>query len=400
MFIKWPYQSGVGRCVRADGLSREQGPVKVAFISHTSILGGAERALLELVVGLQSNGVDCLVTMPSAGPLGDAFAQAGVRCAVVKYSWWSNPTHRIRRNCNNALAVFRLAALFRRERVNLVYSNTMMIPSGAVAAKVCGLPHIWHVHEFGQEDHGLRLDVGDRLGISLIGALSAKVICVSQAVEHKLAPDIAKPKLTTIYGTVTLPQGVASRQNGGGSAIRCILVGVLRPSKGQREAIEAIDELIRRGTDIVLTLVGTGPMEQEMRDLVASKETLHNRVEFTGYVENPFPYIESADILLMCSRCEAFARPTLEGMMLGKPIVGSRSGGTVEAVREGINGLLYTPGDVSDLARKIEYLANNRDYARSLGENGREWSRRTFTAEKFVAGVLAQMQSVLQEEHK
>ena len=37
-----------------------------------------------------------------------------------------------------------------------------------------------------------------------------------------------------------------------------------------------------------------------------------------GHVDNPFPLVENADIVLMCSRCEAFGRTTLEGMMLGK----------------------------------------------------------------------------------
>ena len=71
-----------------------------------------------------------------------------------------------------------------------------------------------------------------------------------------------------------------------------------------------------------------------------------------GYVPTPVPFVERADIVLMCSRCEAFARSTLEGMALGKPIVASRSGGTVEAVRDDFNGLLYTPGDVHDLAKR------------------------------------------------
>ena len=153
-----------------------------------------------------------------------------------------------------------------------------------------------------------------------------------------------------------------------------MLVGVIRPSKGQREAIEAIDLLVREGLDVTLTLVGSGPAEQDMRELIASKH-LEDRVEMVGQVDNPYPLVESADIVLICSRCEAFARATLEGIALGKPIVGSRSGGTVEAVRDHFNGLLYTPGDVRDLAEKIRHLAQDLEYARSLGENGREWAK-------------------------
>lgn len=117
----------------------------------------------------------------------------------------------------------------------------------------------------------------------------------------------------------------------------------------------------------------------------------------TGQVDNPYSLVEIADIVLICSRCEAFARATLEGIALGKPIVGSRSGGTVEAVRDHFNGLLYTPGDVRDLAEKIRQLAQDLDYARSLGENGRTWAKQTFTREKFFGGVLAIIQEAAQE---
>ena len=86
--------------------SRACGLLKVAFISHTSILGGAERSLLQLVAGLQAKGVDCLVFLPSAGPLELALSRVGVRHAIVKYSRWSNPVHKVRRNLNNILGPF------------------------------------------------------------------------------------------------------------------------------------------------------------------------------------------------------------------------------------------------------------------------------------------------------
>ena len=379
------------------GDPREHGRLKVAFISHTSGLGGAERVLLELVEGLQSRGVDCLVVLPSAGPLEGAFERIGVPCAIVKYSWWSNPVHKVRRNLNNVLAAFRLARLFKREKIDLVYTNTTMAPSGAFAAKLCGLPHVWHIHEFGKEDHGLEFDIGEKLGMRLIDALSTKIICVSRAVEAKYGKYIPDFKLTTVYAMVKVSSaGARPAKSGSSATVRCVLVGVIRPSKGQREAIEAIDLLVREGLDITLTLVGSGPAEQDMRELIASKH-LEDRVEMVGQVDNPYPLVESADIVLICSRCEAFARATLEGIALGKPIVGSRSGGTVEAVRDHFNGLLYTPGDVRDLAEKIRHLAQDLEYARSLGENGREWAQRTFTGEKFFGGVLEIIQEAAQE---
>ncbi len=368
----------------------ERGPVRVAFISHTSALGGAERVLLELVDGIQSRGVSCVVFLPAHGPLEFKLQQIGTPYVIVKYSWWSNTVHKVRRNLNNVLAIFRLVRAFEKEKIDLVYSNTTMIPSGAFAAKLCGLPHIWHAHEFGKEDHGLEFDIGEKLGMQLISALSTRVICVSNAVRAKYSKYIADAKLASVYATVTLREdGQVQTNFNSPSTVRCVLVGVLRLSKGQKEAIEAIDLLVRDGVDVGLTLVGSGEeeYEAELRELIASKN-LNGRVEMVGQVENPLPFVANAHIVLMCSKCEAFARVVLEGVFLGKPVIGSRSGGTVEAVQDRFNGLLYTPGNIQELAEKIKTLAEDLDYARRLGENGREWAERTFTTENFVGGVL------------
>ena len=79
-------------------------------------------------------------------------------------------------------------------------------------------------------------------------------------------------------------------------------------------------------------------------------------MKFFGYVENTLPLIRGADVLLMCSRYDAFGRVTVEAMKLGKPVIGAKSGGTTELISEGFNGLLYTSGDHMELTGKIRYM--------------------------------------------
>ncbi len=91
----------------------------------------------------------------------------------------------------------------------------------------------------------------------------------------------------------------------------------------------------------------------------------------------------------MCSRMEAFGRVTIEAMKMGTPVIGARSGGTPEVIREGLTGLLYTPGDVKELADKIQQLCENRQTARQMGEQARRWAMASFTQERHGAEVLA-----------
>jgi len=119
-----------------------------------------------------------------------------------------------------------------------------------------------------------------------------------------------------------------------------------------------------------------------LQSLVQEKD-LTGQVRFLGQVDNAFPYIEKADVLILCSRREAFARVVVEAMKAGKPVLGSRSGGTVEQIRDGFNGLLYEPGDHRDLAEKIIYLLQHPQKAEDMGRHGQEWALKTFTRERY-----------------
>jgi len=90
-----------------------------------------------------------------------------------------------------------------------------------------------------------------------------------------------------------------------------------------------------------------------------------------------------ADLVVVCSRDEAFGRVTVEAMKAGKPVIGARSGGTAELIREGENGLLYTPGEVAELAGAIRRVAHDRILAGRLAECGRGWASETFTSDRY-----------------
>jgi glycosyltransferase involved in cell wall biosynthesis len=74
-------------------------------------------------------------------------------------------------------------------------------------------------------------------------------------------------------------------------------------------------------------------------------------------VEDVVAEIDRAHVGLMCSRSEAFGRVTVEYLRRGRPVIGTRSGGTPELTEDGVTGLLYDPGDIEALADHIERVA-------------------------------------------
>ena len=100
-----------------------------------------------------------------------------------------------------------------------------------------------------------------------------------------------------------------------------MIVGSLQKGKYQEDAIRAIGKLIDEGIDVRLYIVGEGKLKykQYLESLIVRGD-LKNHVQFLGYIDNPFPLMQQTDILLMCSRKEAFGRVTVEGMKAGKQV--------------------------------------------------------------------------------
>jgi glycosyltransferase involved in cell wall biosynthesis len=103
----------------------------------------------------------------------------------------------------------------------------------------------------------------------------------------------------------------------------------------------------------------------------------------------------SSDIVLVCSRSEAFGRVTIEGMFSGRPVIGARSAATAELIKDGVNGLLYDPGNPGDLAEKIKRLQECPGLGERLGHEARAWVRRYFTIDRYADELFAVLHPLL-----
>ena len=91
--------------------------------------------------------------------------------------------------------------------------------------------------------------------------------------------------------------------------------------------------------------------------------------------------MEKSDAFLLCSRCEGFGRVTVEAMLMSKPIIATKSGGTIELIQEGYNGLLYIPCDFKELADKIKFLSENIFLGNEMGKNANNFAKNKFNKE-------------------
>jgi glycosyltransferase involved in cell wall biosynthesis len=375
--------------------------MKICFISHSAGDGGAERVLLETIELLQAQGIECRVLLPSEGYLCGELTRMDVPFSVISYPMWmarGKVSFLARTKAAVGLLTNTLQVAWRifRWKCDLVYSNTATVSVGAFAAWLLGRPHVWHLHEFGLEDQGLSFLFGDRLSLALIDRLSDRCVCVSRALAAKYTKSIEPSKITVIYPSMHR----ALRNDHGSSPLesvkpdtgrfRCVIVGALIPGKGQEEAILALAHLKKTGIAAELMIVGKGEPEfrRHLEEVVRSND-LVDEVIFAGQVVSAFPAMFDSDAILVCSRSEAFGRVTIEGMSAGRPVIGARSAATAELIQDGVNGLLYDPGDAKDLADKIRYVFEHPQVAESLAGNAQAWVKGYFTPGRYTADLLA-----------
>jgi len=120
---------------------------------------------------------------------------------------------------------------------------------------------------------------------------------------------------------------------------------------------KSVDVAIRAFENVgaKLVIAGRGPAEQKLKKLT-KKLGLRDKVVFRGFVSEKLKplYYSAADALIIASETETQGLVVVEAMGCGTPVIGSNSKAIPEIVRDGKNGYLFRPGDVENLAEKIE----------------------------------------------
>jgi glycosyltransferase involved in cell wall biosynthesis len=181
--------------------------------------------------------------------------------------------------------------------------------------------------------------------------------------------------------------------------VNLLYAGRLVAEKGVDTAIQAMKTLIadQAGRKIRLSLAGSGSADyQSYLQRLVAQAGLGEYVSFLGHVppEDMPRLLQKFDVLLVPSIWEEpFSRMVLEGMISGLVVVATPTGGTIEILEDGENGLLFTPGDPEDLARKITLLVEDPHLRQKLGNAGRQTVIERFT----VTRMMDEIENFLKE---
>src|SRR5262249_27746177 len=152
---------------------------------------------------------------------------------------------------------------------------------------------------------------------------------------------------------------------------RLVLVGAIQPGKGQMEALQGLEIVLRRHPAAHLTFIGASgdtPYYRRLLDYI-SRSGLEERVTFAGFVKDAHRLISNFDLSLMPSWEEAFGRVAVESLAAGVPVIGTRAGGLPEILNDG-GGIMVRPRDPSALATAVLDLWADPERRQRLSAEG------------------------------
>src|SRR5215216_518469 len=182
--------------------------------------------------------------------------------------------------------------------------------------------------------------------------------------------------------------------------LNLLYAGRLVTEKGVETAIQALKKLVfdQDLHSLRLSLAGSGSAEYQsyLRGLV-TQAGLDDYVSFLGHVrpEEMPRLLQQFDVLLVPSTWEEpFSRIVLEGMISGLVVVATPTGGTIEILTDGENGLLFTPADSEDLARRITQLVEDPIARKKLANAGRQTVVERFTLTQMMDKIENYLEDV------
>jgi glycosyltransferase involved in cell wall biosynthesis len=342
--------------------------------------GGSEALLLDLL-SHPSPAVSWTVVFLDEGPLVGKVRELGVDASVVSAG-------RLRQAHRYVKAVAALTAAARENDLVLSWMPKAHL-YGSPASILARRPRAWFQH--GVPSRRSRMD-------RLITALPTNgVFAPSRGVESAQRTLWPHRRTRVVYPSVDLnrftPGGRTAKE--AREALGLVdsgpLIGMvarLQRWKGIDLLLEGLPIVSRARPDARVVIVGGSHFSEpgypaELRGRAESLGVAES-VTFAGRQDDVVPWIEAMDVVVHASYDEPFGISILEAMAMQQPVVASDSGGPLEIIDDGKNGVFFRTGDPVSLGNAVSAVLSDPEYASQLGCNGRQRAM-AFDSDRFAA---------------
>ena len=366
-------------------------PLTVVHFSDSGAFGGTERALLQLLGGLDRarwRPVLLHADLPGATQLADEARALGVPAHAVPAA---------DRAARGVASIAPIARALRRERAVVFHAHQIWSLScryGIVAAALAGVRVRVATAQLFVEMPALRaID----LQHAVLTRCLHRHVAVSRFVAARLRDrfHVRPERIVVIPNAATVAPRAARpvpRTELARSATAPIVLTIARldAQKGIAHLLDAAAAV----PDASFAIAGDGP-DRAALEARAGALGIGDRVRFLGHRRDVPALLAAADLFVLPSLYEGLPLAALEAMAAGVPVVATAIGGTDEVVRDGETGTLVPPADPNALAAAITRTLADRDGAMRLAAAARSLVAREFSVESMVDAVSRLYDSLL-----
>ena len=202
----------------------------------------------------------------------------------------------------------------------------------------------------------------------------------------KFIPADIRPKVEVLYMGAEIPHLLSkdeketfSHQAGLGDEFVVGIVGRIEEAKGQHLVLEAIKQLNLTGILAKALVVGHAMDNNYLEEL---RQQYAEYAIFTGFTHEAQKYMQLCDALVLATENETFGLVVIEAMMCGICAVASDSGGPLEIIEDGVDGVLFKTRNVADLTLKLTELCNDTERRDRLAIAGKTKALDRFESQK------------------
>ena len=354
--------------------------------------GGGELMLLHLLEHGRHLGVEWVVAFLADGPMVEQARGWGIETIVIRAG-------RLRHLNRLATTIWTLTRISRTRQIDLVFSwmGKGQLYGGSAAA-IAGVPSAWY-------QLGLPAPAGwqDRLA-TLIQNRGA-ITCSAAATNAQSNIRPARPTRTVHPGVdlrrfdpSTLPAPSVCRAKLGLPSDGPLIgfVGRLQRWKGVHLLIDAMPAILAAHPDAHCVIVGgEHAFEPDYPGFLRERIThlgLAHRITLAGLQANVPEWMNAMDVFVHASDAEPFGMVVIEAMALGKPTLATATAGPLEIISDGVDGMLFPPGDVDGLTRAVLRYLDDPTFAAGVASRARSRAA-AFEVSRYAEGVATALQS-------
>ncbi len=330
--------------------------MKILQITNSLHTGGAEKLLIESVPLANAKNIEMDIALLSG--VKTPFLNKILKLDCCKVFFLGKD------NVYNPFLVFKIIPLLRK--YDLIHVHLFPSLYWVAFAKMISFSRTKLVYTEHSTSNRRRSSLLFKILDKFIYARYAKIITIAPEVDDNIKKHLNTKKDTfyLIQNGINL-KAIEDEErisksdlipNIGNTTTIVLQVASFRYPKDQKTVIKSLKLL---DDNIILALVGDGPLKQECEDLVTELE-LTDRVFFLGIRMDVISVLKSVDIVVLSSHHEGLSLSSIEGMASGKPFIASDVPGLGDVVRGA--GKLFPKNDETTLANEIKKLVSDETY--------------------------------------